>query len=81
MQIGTHLIELGESYLMSTNMIRLRRFTNILSQCALEESSLNIGRVNKDKVMLCSSQMQPDNFVEIFKEKQSLESYQQLNSK
>ena len=43
--MGTHLRILGESYLMNTNVKRFRWFKKSLHPCALDVSSLNIGRV------------------------------------
>ena len=37
---------------MNTNMTGLRCFSKILRPCALDESSLSIGRVKTDKVYL-----------------------------
>ena len=37
---------MGECYLMNTNMTGFRWFSRCLHPCALEESSLSIGRVN-----------------------------------
>ena len=36
----------SESYLMNTNMTEFRWFSNTLRPCALDKSSLSIGRVN-----------------------------------
>ena len=41
----THQRVLSESYVMNTNMTGFRCFTS-LHLCALDESSLSIGRVN-----------------------------------
>ena len=41
--MGTHLRALSESYLMSTNMTWLSIYLHL---CALDKSSLSIGRVN-----------------------------------
>ena len=43
--MGTHLRVLGESYPMYTNMTGFGWFSKILCPCALDESSLSIGRV------------------------------------
>ena len=43
--MGTHLRVLSESYLMNTNMTGKDDFQKYLRPCALEESSLSIGRV------------------------------------
>ena len=45
--MGTHLRVFRESYLMNTNTLRFRWFSKILAPlyCALDESSLSIGRV------------------------------------
>ena len=45
-QMGTHFTVLSESYPMNTNMTGFRWFSKILNPCALDESSLFIGRVN-----------------------------------
>ena len=42
---GTHLGVLSESFLMNTNMTGFRWVSKILRPCALDESSLSIGRV------------------------------------
>ena len=44
--MGTHLIVLSKSYAMNTNMTRLRWIQKSLHPCALDKSSLSIGRVN-----------------------------------
>ena len=45
--MGTHLRALSESHLMNTNMTGFGWFSKfILLSCAMEESSLSIGRVN-----------------------------------
>ena len=44
--MGTHLKELSESYPMNTNMTGLDGFQKSLCPCALDKSSLSIGRVN-----------------------------------
>ena len=44
--MGTHLKALSESYPMNTNMIVFRWFQRYLHSCALDRSSLGIGRVN-----------------------------------
>ena len=51
--MGPHLRVLSESYLMNTNMtgFRFRWFSKILCSCALDKSSLNIGRVNVGAIL------------------------------
>ena len=44
--MGTHLRVLSESYPMNTNMTALGGFQKSSPLCALDESSLGIGRVN-----------------------------------
>ena len=44
-QMGTHLRVLSESYPMNTNMTGFRLFSKSLRFCALDDSSLSIGRV------------------------------------
>ena len=46
--MGTHLRELGEGYLMNANMtgFTVDDFQKSLHTCALDKSSLSIGRVN-----------------------------------
>ena len=48
-------------------------FKKLLYHCALDESSLDIGRVNP--LMLTAAQKQPDSFSEIFQVKAYLEKY------
>ena len=43
--IGTHMRVLSESFLKNTNITRFRWFSKSLHPCALDESSLSIGRV------------------------------------
>ena len=44
--MGTHLSVLSESYSMNTNMTgRKKKIQKIFRLCALDESSLSIGRV------------------------------------
>ena len=43
--MGTHMRELSESFPMSTNMKCLDGFQKSLCPCALDESSLSIGKV------------------------------------
>ena len=42
--MGTHLRVLNESYPMNTNMQGLDGFQTFLCSCALDESSLTIGK-------------------------------------
>ena len=42
---STHRIVLNKSYPMNTNMARFEWFSKELRPCALDESSLSIGRV------------------------------------
>ena len=49
-QMGTHLRVLGESFQMNTKMTGFQMFSRILHSCALDESSLRIGRVNSLKL-------------------------------
>ena len=42
--MGTQLRVISKSYAMNTNMTRFRWFSKILRPCALDESSLSIGR-------------------------------------
>ena len=44
--MGTHLRELTESSSTNTNMTGFRLFSKVYAPCALDESSLSIGRVN-----------------------------------
>ena len=44
--MGTHMRVLSESYPMNTNMTSLDGLLKSLHPCALDESSLSIGRVN-----------------------------------
>ena len=55
--MGTHLKLLNESYPMNTNMRGLDVFQKYLCSCALDESSLSIGRVKSSRPQLqaCSS--------------------------
>ena len=45
--MGTHLRVLGKSYSMNTDMTGLRWFQKSLRACALDKSSLSIGRVKE----------------------------------
>ena len=61
--MGTHLRVLSESYPMSTNMTEFRWF---LHPCALDESSLSIGRLKQtllvtDQPLLITDQYWPTN--------------------
>ena len=49
--MGTHMRVLSESYPINTNMRGFRFFFKSLRPCALEESSLSIGRVKLDKLI------------------------------
>ena len=53
---------------MNTNMTGFVGFQNSLHPCALDESSLSIGRVN-------SCEKQPDNFLQIILVKAELRNY------
>ena len=44
--MGTHLRELSENFLMSTNITGFDVYQKSLHPCALDESSLSIGRVS-----------------------------------
>ena len=53
-QMGTHLRVLSESFLMITNMAWFRGFSKYLRLCALDESSLSIGRVKGSQLWFSS---------------------------
>ena len=52
-QMGTHLKALNESYPMNTNMTGFWWFSHFLRSCALDKSSLSIGRVNWKHLSIC----------------------------
>ena len=52
--VGTHLRVLSESYPMNTNVTGFRWFSKILLPCALDESSLSIGRVTSNESSYCA---------------------------
>ena len=49
LHMGSHLRVLSDSYPMNTNMTGFQRFSKISGPCALDESSLSMGRVNPFK--------------------------------
>ena len=52
--MGTHQIDLSESYLMSTNMTGFICLKKKMHSCAMDESSLSIGRFKVDTIELYS---------------------------
>ena len=57
--IGTHMRVLIENYLMNTNMTGFRWFSKYLRRCALDESSISIGRA-KNHWVVCIRSFQDD---------------------
>ena len=56
LHIATHLRLLSESYPMNTNLTWFIQFSkNFLYPCALDESSLSIGRVKSNQILPLST--------------------------